>query len=142
MKEGNTMKNWNIPAAYIQEFAANDYVSACTATIDCNVPVEAPFGYYIQEYGKTYECQGVGPRTYGYYSPCGAKHDVGAHGELVKITMTQGLIPDANGEYNRNLRVDLPEPVECYAWFVMNDEGVVQNVHTTLSPDGFEANKS
>ena len=31
------MKIWNKPEAIGQEFAANEYVSACTVTVDCNV---------------------------------------------------------------------------------------------------------
>lgn len=138
------MKNWKIPAAVIQQFAANEYVSACTATIDCNVPIQDPASFYcyVQEYGKTVQVEGVGPRTYGYYTPCGETHDVGIHGELVEYTFTKGIGYGANGKPVANPWVDLPEAVNCFVWFEHNDNGEVVDVHCTMSRDGFQANMS
>ena len=137
------MKTWTIPAAIAQQFAANDTVSACTATINCDVPVGEGFYCYIQEYGKTVQVEGVGPRTFGYYTPCGAEHEVSAHGELVGVTMTQGIACDANGNpVNTKQWIDIPEPVSCYVWFEHNENGEVLNVHCTSTPEGFQSNKS
>ena len=57
------MKTWKIPEAIGQEFAANEYVSACTVTADCcvdstelyanfrlAVPAEAPAEFQGGEY--------------------------------------------------------------------------------------------
>lgn len=136
------MKTWNIPAATAQQFAANDYVSACSAVIDCNVALVDGFGYYHHDYGKTIECVGAGPRTHGYYSPCGEKHDVSIHGELVEHTFTQGYKPDENGKYNTNIRIDLAEPINCYVWYVYNEDGLLEDVHATMTREGFQSNKS
>lgn len=132
------MKTWTNPMAVAQQFAANDYVSACTAMINCNVPVEEGFDSLIHEYGKTVEVAfGVGERTYGYYTPCEEPyHSVSAQGELVETVMTEGILAGSSK------RAKLDEPITCFTWFVHNDEGLVTDVHATLTRDGFEANKS
>jgi len=136
------MKTWTTPAAVAQEFAANDYVSACTATIDCNIPIADGFYCYRQDYGKTViVANGVGERTFGYYTPCEATHDVSAHGELITTTMTHGYIYNPDGSVNKT-PVELENPITCYVWFEHNDAGEVENVHATLTEDGFVSNKS
>ena len=136
------MKIWSIPAATAQQFAANDYVSACTAIIDCNVALQEGFPYYIHEYGTTLQCEGVGPRKHGYYTPCNAVHEVSVHGALVEHTFTHGLQPQADGSFNTNIWVELPETVDCYVWFEYNDAGEVRDIHATLNAEGLEVNKS
>lgn len=135
------MKNWNIPTAVVQEFAANEYVSACTATIDCNVALEEGFSYYHHAYDEPMMCAtkpDPSLRTFGYYSPCSATHDVSIHGELDEHTFYEGyqLI---DGKY---VKAELSAPVDCYVWFEMDEAGIVQSVHATRTRDGFVSNKS
>ena len=136
------MKTWNTPAAVAQHFAANEYVSACTASIDCNVPLEEGFTYYHHAYDKAMLCA-TSPepslRTFGYYSPCSAKHDVSIHGELDEHTFTEGYVLGSDGKYTKT---ELSAPIDCYVWFEMDEAGVVQNVHATMTRDGFVSNKS
>ena len=136
------MNTWNVPRAVVQQFAANEYVSACTATIDCNVPIADGFYCYRQDYGKTViVAGGVGERTFGYYTPCGETHDVSIHGEMITTTMTKGYVYNDDGSVNKN-PVDLEEPITCYVWFEHNEDGLVENVHATLTRDGFVSNMS
>ena len=47
------MSIWSAPVAVALKFAANDYVSACTATIDCDLPGSDDWYKFKVDFGKT-----------------------------------------------------------------------------------------
>lgn len=129
------MKTWNRPKAIGQEFAANEYVSACTATIECDLPI--PNDWYKLRINFPKPIPTIkGMLDTVVYNPCGEKHDVDVHGELIPITITHGL------EYKGGPDVALEEPIECYFFAVYDEDGVLVNAHCTLTADGFQSNKS
>ena len=131
------MKTWKLPAAVAQRFAANDYVSACTASINCDLELaEGYIDYYI-DFGKTIPTI-AGDLSRCVYSPCGKVHDVGAYGELSEITITHGRIM-VDG---KKTRVELPEPINCFHWAEYDENGVMTDGHCTLNREGFTSNKS
>ena len=129
------MKTWTIPAAAAQKFAANDYVSACTATIECDLPI--PEGWYKLRINFPEPIPTIkGMLDTVVYNPCGEKHDVDVHGELIPITITHGL------EYKGGPDVALEEPINCYFFVLYDENGTMVNGHCTLTADGFQSNKS
>lgn len=136
------MKTWTLPVAVASKFAANDYVSACTATINCDLPLGTdpdgnPYIDYYIEFGKTIPTI-AGDLSRCVYTPCGEEHDVNAYGELLEITITHGRIMK-NGN---KTRVELPEPINCFHWAEYDEDGVMVDGHCTLTRDGFQSNKS
>ena len=74
------MKIWNKPEAIGQEFAANEYVSACLAiTCDFNEAKIPPYGYGLAIPVEGFES--------GVYFPCNHEFDV-AEDELVAFEFT------------------------------------------------------
>ena len=128
------MKTWTIPAARAQQFAANDYVSACTATITCDLQLAEGFMDYYIYFGKTIPTI-AGDLDRAVYTPCGKVHDVSAHGELLTITITDGRLEGKK-------KVALEEPINCYYWAEYDENGVMTDGHCTLNADGFQSNKS
>ena len=128
------MKTWKIPAAVEQRFAANDYVSACTASIKCDLELAEGFMDYYIYFGKVIPTR-VGDLSQCVYTPCGKEHDVSAHGELLTITITDGRLEGKK-------KVALEEPINCYFWAEYDEAGVMQDGHCTLNRDGFQSNKS
>lgn len=128
------MKNWNIPTAVAQRFAANDYVSACTATINCDLELAEGFMDYYIYFGKTIPTI-AGDLSRCVYTPCGEVHDVEAHGELLEITITDGRLEGKK-------KVALEEPINCYFWAEYDENGVMLDGHCTMNRDGFQSNKS
>ena len=129
------MSIWNAPVAVALKFAANDYVSACTATIDCDLPGSDDWYKFKVDFGKTI------PTTKGdldnlFCSPCGKKHDVGLAGELLSITITEGY-QEKDGPV-----VSLEEPISCYFFVEYAEDGVLKDGHFTMDADGLESNKS
>ena len=128
------MKTWTIPVATAQQFPANDYVSACTATINCDLELPEGFMDYYIYFGKTIPTI-AGDLSRCVYSPCGKVHDVSAHGELLKITIKDGRLEGK--QY-----VTLDEPFDCYFWAEYDENGVMLDGHCTLNADGLQSNKS
>ena len=128
------MKTWTIPMAVGQQFAANDYVSACTATIQCDLELEEGFMDYYIYFGKTIPTI-AGDLSQCVYTPCGKEHDVSAHGELLNITITDGRLEGKK-------KVALEEPIDCYFWAEYDEEGVMLDGHCTLNADGLQRNMS
>lgn len=128
------MKTWEIPVAKAQKFAANDYVSACTATINCDLELAEGFMDYYIYFGKTIPTI-AGDLERAVYTPCGKVHDVSANGELLTITITDGRLEGKK-------KVALEEPIECYYWAEYDENGVMLDGHCTLNADGFQSNKS
>lgn len=129
------MKTWSMPAAVAQNFAANEYISACTATIDCNVQLPGEeYWKYIIDFGKVIPTA-IGDRQRLGYVPCGKVHDLENDGELMPVTIYSARLNDGT-------EVVLDEPVECYFWAEMDAEGVLQDGHMTMSREGIVTNKS
>ena len=140
------MKTWTNPIAVTQKFAANDYVSACTFTLTCDVPLEEGFYQYTIYMDKPYPICGGEGKTAGYltqttYKPCGAPHTgMSTNGEFFPVTFTEGATYD-NGIQK------LSEPIECWGWavFCEHDHDGVPHVidgHNTMSNVMEDANKS
>ena len=130
------MKTWTIPVATAQQFAANDYVSACTATIECDVPLNGYYRYILKfdEPFHTYDGKTI---TQMNYNPCGYEHDVDINGELIPITITHGRETSSSSP-----AVELAEPINCYFFAEYTESGLLKNAHCTLNADGFQSNKS
>ena len=128
------MKTWTIPAAVAQKFAANEYVSACTATISCDLELAEGFMDYYVEFGKVIPTI-AGDLSRCVYNPCGEVHDVSAHGELLQITITKGRLTGKK-------QVTLEEPINCYFWAEYDEDGVMLDGHCTMTRDGLVSNKS
>ena len=129
------MKNWIIPVASAQKFAANEYVSACTATISCDLALPEGAYKYVIYFDRPVETR-VGTLTECVYKPCGEVHDVSAHGELQTITITEYL------QKKGGSKITLDEPINCYFWVEMDENNIMQDGHCTLNADGFQSNKS
>ena len=141
------MKTWNNPVATVQEFVANEYVSACTFTLTCDVPLEEGFKQYTIFMDKPYPiCGGEGKTggtlTQTTYKPCAAPHtDMSTNGEFFPVTFTEGAPIDGSPVRK------LSEPIECWGWAVFcehDHDGVPHIVdgHCTLSNVMENANKS
>ena len=128
------MKTWTSPVAAAQQFAANDYVSACTATIECDLPLD---GWYrlIVEFDEPIHTHDGKTITKAKYNPCGYKHEVDLDGELLNITINKAM--NASGEV-----VLLDEPIKCYFFAQFAENGALRDGHCTLNEDGFQSNKS
>ena len=132
-----TMKTWNIPTAVAQRFAANDYVSACTASINCDLQLAEGYIDYYVEFGKVLETA-YGNMSRAVYTPCGKIHDVNANGELLEITITHGRIM-VDG---KKTRVPLEEPIDCYYWAEYDEQNRMEDGHCTMTRECFTSNKS
>jgi len=85
------MKTWSIPAARTQQFAANEYVSACY-NVWCVTPGDnSPFGILVADsngngaYDAGADQVIYNPQDYGeatWLAGCGGKHDVRLEGDL------------------------------------------------------------
>ena len=128
------MKTWSKPKAIGQEFAANEYISACTATIECDLPLDG-WRRLIVEFDEPIHTHDGKTISKARYSPCGYKHDVDINGELRSITINKGI--NADGE-----TVPLDEPIHCYFFTLFNEAGQLVDGHCTLNADGFQSNKS
>jgi len=106
------MKNWQRPAAVGQKFAANDYVSACTVTVECDFwPSDAP------------ACENSGPHRTGLdipwsttgkiYNPCGddLAHEVNVN-DLKEVTFTTGYKSTLYPDTTFNIT-----PATAYYWY-------------------------
>lgn len=129
------MSIWKAPVAVAQKFAANEYVSACTATIECDLPIEYGWYKYKIDFGKTIPTI-KGDLSSVYYNPCGEEHEVDIHGELIPITITEGYPKKGDPS------TPLPEPIDCYFFVEYTEDGKLLNGHCTLYADGFKTNKS
>ena len=99
------MKTWNRPTAVGQEFAANEYVSACVVTLDCSVvsdELNANFKLAVPAEAPDYFRNGE-------YWACGEIAVPLA--ELQPCTFTH--IADA---YRDKPDTELKTPIEAYYW--------------------------
>lgn len=139
------MKNWMKPEAIGQEFAANEYVSACTFTLKCDVPMNG-FKQYAIKLPKNYPvCDGKGG-TRGYlqettYMACAEPYhpEISTHGEFVPVKFTYG---EKNGAL-----ANLEEPIDAYFWAMFcecetHDEPHIWQGHATMTNVLNDANKS
>ena len=127
------MKTWTIPVATAQRFAANEYVSACTYEILCDLElpegakclqIPAPFDYNrdgIIDDGKNL-----------YYSPCGAKHSVATNTEFYDYTFTIG-----STKFNNQGLFRLDEPIVSKFWVELDSNGNLHDAHFT-APENLE----
>ena len=145
------MKTWTNPVATTQQFAANDYVSACTFTLTCDVPLLDGWKQYTIYMDQPYPiCTELVPAnedgtpqylTQTTYKPCAAPHtDMSTNGAFFPVTFTEGAT------YENGIQ-QLPEPIECWGWavFCEHDHGGVPHIvdgHCTLSNVMTDANKS
>ena len=142
------MKTWTNPMAVTQQFAANDYVSACTFTLTCDVPLNGWTQYTIYMDQPYPVCPELATNKDGStiyltqttYKPCAYPHtDMSTNGKFFPVTFTEGL---KDGRIQQ-----LPEPIECWGWaqYCEHDhDGIphIVNGHCTLSNVMENANKS
>ena len=135
------MKTWTIPVATAQQFAANDYVSACGYEILCDI--STPDGIKHLQIPDSFDWDQDGTVDYNgtsYGSACGEKHVVGRDTKFYDYTFYRGgPNPYAQGV------VDLETPIQAKYWLELNDAGQMVNIHFT-SPENVanmtESNKS
>ena len=127
------MKTWTIPVAVAQQFVANDYVSACTYEILCDLElpegakclqIPAPFDY--NQDGIIDDGQNL------YYSPCGAKHSVATNTEFYDYTFTIG-----STKFNNQGLFRLDEPIVSKFWVELDSNGNLHDAHFT-APENLE----
>lgn len=133
------MKTWTIPVANAQQFAANEYVSACTLQIMCNFTIPNGAVYAKVAQGNTVDFDGNGEIegiNHGF-EPCDKVHNAATDTEFFYYEFTEG--------WNANMNtVRFDNPVTLAYWQERNEMGEVVNVHIT-SPDNItnaEANMS
>ena len=104
------MKSWRKPEAVGQEFAANEYVSACTVTVNCSVDSSELYANFWLAVPNDAPEQFHG----GEYDQCGAELTVPV-GELNSCTFTHiadgytigdTVVPDTA----------LKNPIDAYYW--------------------------
>lgn len=100
------MKTWKRPEAVGQEFAANEYVSACTLTLNCSVTSSELYANFCLAVPAEAPAEFLG----GEYWGCGAAVSVPLD-KLEECTFTH--IADAN-EYHGDTKLE--NPVEAYYW--------------------------
>ena len=142
------MKTWTNPMAVAQQFAANDYVSSCTFTLTCDVPLNG-FTQYTIFMDQPYPvCEKLATNEDGStiyltqttYKPCGAPHyGMSTNGKFFPVTFTEGL---KDGKIQQ-----LPEPISCYGWVEYcdcddHDVPHIINGHNSMSDVMYDANKS
>lgn len=134
------MKTWTKPAALGMQFEANEYVSACTYEILCDL--ELPEGAKCLQIPGPFDYNNDGivdDSANNYYSPCGAKHSVAVSTEFYDYTFTIG-----STKFNNQGLFKLNEPIKAKFWVELNDKGQLVNAHFT-SPENLEnltSNKS
>lgn len=143
------MKTWNNPMATVQEFVANEYVSACTFTLTCDVPLQEGYSNYTIFMDQPYPvCPKAATNPDGStiiltqttYEPCGAPHvGMSTNGKFWPCTFTQG---NKGGKI-----VKLDEPIECWGWVEYcdctdHDVPHIINGHNSMSNVMHDANKS
>lgn len=106
-KEVYIMKSWRKPEAVGQEFAANEYVSACVRiTCDFDEAKIPPYGYGLAIPVEGFES--------GVYFPCNHEFDV-AEDELVKFAFTATTLgPGENAEIGN---------YPAYYWLDVKEDG-------------------
>ena len=144
------MKTWNNPMATVQEFVANEYVSACTFTLTCDVPLQEGYKQYTIYMDQPYPvCPKMATNKDGStiyltqttYKPCAYPHtDMSTNGHFFPVTFTEGaLLAGGMGT--------LEEPIECWGWAQYcectdHDVPHIVDGHCTLSNVMENANKS
>ena len=122
------MKNWNKPEAIGQEFAANEYVSACTLTVKCDYWPKGLSGR-IKQLDVPDSIEGFAD---WYYEPCDTEYtyDVNVT-ELKKVTFTNEAYGEPVGPYT------------AYYWIQTKDDGSKDfHVSSVTEADIAAANKS
>ena len=123
-KGDKIMKTWQRPAAVGQKFAANDYVSACSIKVTCDVHAKIP-GY---GYGVAIP-DGLGFDG-GVYFPCDEEYVV-TKDQLTACTFTDTTMgPGENAP--------LYETADVYYWIGTNSKGQ-PNFHATTSTTDLRA---
>ncbi len=133
------MKTWNAPVAVGQRFAANEYVSACTATIKCDLDMNGYLIYMIPYSDPVVIAHNGAEYTELPYKACGEEHSVELGGELREITIYTAGRRDEN---NQRVYDTLETPITAYYWELYNEEGQLVDMHCTSNPNGYQANMS
>ena len=133
------MKTWQRPAAVGQEFAANDYVSACTLQIMCSCELPNGADSVRVPKGNTVDFDGNGKieSINEGFQPCGKMHKANIDTEFFYYEFSDGWTPSGT-------TVTFDTPVKLAYWRERDDSGNTVNVHIT-SPENIvnaEANKS
>ena len=134
------MKYWKKPEAISQEFVANEYVSACSYQIMCDVDIPDGAAVLYVPNGSNVDFDGSGDYhdDWGICgSPCGTVHNVDRDTEFFYHTFKYGLSHDDH-------TVTFSTPVEVAWWRELDASGNVVDLHWT-SPANVanpESNKS
>lgn len=133
------MKTWMIPEATAQQFAANDYVSACTLQIMCDftLPKGAAYAHVLSNNTVDFDGDGKIEGNTDGFEPCGKLHNAKTDTEFSYYEFTSGWTSNMN-------TVTFDAPVKLAYWREMDESGKVVNVHVT-APENIlnaEANKS
>lgn len=137
------MKNWTIPAAVAQQFAANEYVSACDPMLlNCDLCIDEVGD------GKKYPRLHIhgtmlggamdGEEVHANFYGCGAEYLEVQYGELSKLTVTHyryGSEVEGAEPCDSHWILPMETPVEAYFWIGSDGRG-----HATAAD--FEPNKS
>lgn len=137
------MKTWRIPKATAQQFAANEYVSACEPMyLNCDLCAD-----HVGP-GKEYErlhIQGTfeggsmdGQTQHASFYGCGAEYIETQCGELSKLTVTHyrsSVEVEGAEACGNHWIIPMETPIEAYFWMGSDGRG-----HGTLA--NFELNRS
>jgi len=137
------MKNWTMPVAAAQTFAANDYVSACDPMLlNCDLCIdEVGDGKKyprLHIYGTMQGGAMDGETVHANFFGCGAEYLKVECGELSKMTVTHyryGSEVEGAEACGSHWILPMETPVEAYFWMGKDGRG-----HATLAD--FELNKS
>lgn len=125
------MKTWKKPEAVGQEFAANEYVSACTVTVRCDYWPTGISGRYKQLIVPEDIRNSAGMSVDKYYEPCRTEYtyDVNVTA-LQKIVFTQTAEGDNIGKHL------------AYYWIETEADGSKDFHVTSITTEEIEASKS
>ena len=122
------MKSWRKPEAVGQEFAANEYISACSVGVLCDVTLPDGFvGLYVSRGQGDFNGDGDSMDDWGLTgSPCGTIHNVARDTEFFTTTFSQGVT-----DWETLDTAKFETPVEVVWWRELNEEGKVVDIHWT-----------
>ena len=102
------MKSWRKPEAVGQEFAANEYISACTVTVKCDY-WPSGLGGWVKQLDVPDSIEGFGD---WYYEPCDTEYtyDVNVT-ELKEVTFTHEAYGEPIGSHT------------AYYWIETSEDG-------------------
>ena len=132
------MKTWKAPAAVGQQFAANEYVSACTLQImcACNLPSGADSVRVLQGNNVDFDGYGNIEGVNDGFMPCGTVHNAKTDTEFFYYDFSEGMTKDED--------VTFDAPVNLALWREIDELDSVVDVHITdpANVANAESNKS